>query len=139
MQRRDERDLVAVSAEPREHLEMGVNDVEILRTLRQLLNLDCVPGERVATALPERSWGRGMQLGRGPGACACKQRHLMSTLHELLGERVNDAFRATVVIRGHRNEERCDLGNPHVGITNVDRDMRVPYRGPQRIRAAIIE
>src|SRR5438552_2020540 len=97
-------------------IEVTVDDVEVAQLAQHLTNYHrprrdeiligglAVPGCLLAGRYQAR---RSLRVARG------KQSHLVTSPHQLLGERVNDALGASVPNWWHSLKGRRELGDPH--------------------------
>jgi hypothetical protein len=99
-----------------EVIEVIVNNVEVLQLARQLAKRGSRERNKVAIrriGVPERTVDYWYQARTGLRVTSCKERHVMSETHELLGQCADDPLCTSVPRGWNAFKWGCDLGDTH--------------------------
>lgn len=98
-----------------QHIDMEVQDVELLRAAADVLEHDDVVRKEVGHVRiePEGDFAAGHQLGGGERVAARKERDVMAEPDEFFGKAMNNPLRSAVKLWRNTFCERGDLGNSH--------------------------
>jgi hypothetical protein len=97
------------------HIDVKVQDIELVDPTANLLEHDHVVGQSVAHhgIEAQRHFAAGHQPGRSPRVAARKECHLMPLADELFSQKRNHSLCAAIEPGRHAFVERCNLGDPH--------------------------